>query len=341
MKRQHRIAKTISVICSASILLVLVAGCGKAKDSTVETLTPTATVEETTLAEESTETTAAETVAETEVVTEVETATVEVAVEDDSVGYVGILLGKHLSDYMTEDFEGEVLYFNVIGTGSNSDDTEDIEFGDTGSNGDTTEDIGFGGTGTEVSERPTKDETETEVETETVEENLGYHGKMILFVDKDMADTLDAEVGNYYKLQVSPYMTMSIPPQANLVSLEAGTAEDEEYYLSMKEKYSNYPSCSENYVSGLLTDEEIISDAINNYTYWTDEQIEAFRAWFGDEHSDYKEFDRLWLIMTTEDEIESLKEDSGETSVVSGTPVLSVEEAEEMSETATEETETE
>ena len=326
MKRQHRIAKTISVICSASILLVLVAGCGKAKDSTVETLTPTATVEETTLAEESTETTAAETVAETEVVTEVETATVEVAVEDDSVGYVGILLGKHLSDYMTEDFEGEVLYFNVIGTGSNSD---------------TTEDIGFGGTGTEVSERPTEDEAETEVETETVEENLGYHGKMILFVDKDMADTLEAEVGNYYKLQVSPYMTMSIPPQANLVSLEAGTAEDEEYYLSMKEKYSNYPSCSENYVSGLLTDEEIISDAINNYTYWTDEQIEAFRAWFGDEHSDYKEFDRLWLIMTTEDEIESLKEDSGETSVVSGTPVLSVEEAEEMSETATEETETE
>ena len=102
-------------------------------------------------------------------------------------------------------------------------------------------------------------------------------------------------------------MTMSIPPQAELVHIYEANEADVEYFNSMKAELSTYEDCLEVYMNGAMTVEEILYDAVSQCGYWTDEQVEAFREWFTGEYATYDE-DMFSQVRTSVEEIESIRE---------------------------------
>ena len=155
-------------------------------------------------------------------------------------------------------------------------------------------------------------------------------------------DGIVPEVGKYYRLDVSPYMTMSIPPQAELVHIYEANEADVEYFNSMKAELSTYEDCLEVYMNGAMTVEEILYDAVSQCGYWTDEQVEAFREWFTGEYATYDE-DMFSQVRTSVEEIESIREALEAESIAiaeSEAAAASEVSTEDSTETSTEETET-
>ena len=277
---------------------------------------------------------------------EIETVTEENIDEVEAVSYIGYLMGMEEMDNTA--YTGTVYYFDVLVSGIEQENTTDeaaeteegtvveteeatSETEETSEVETTTEEVETASeTEATTEEAETTSETEAtteEVETaseteatlvedgETIEisepeeEGIGYRGKMVLFVAEGADEGINPTVGEYYRLDVSPYMTMSIPPQAELRHMYEASDADIEYFNSMKEQLSTYEDCLETYTNGAMLPEEILYDAVSQCGYWTDEQVIAFREWFTStyEESEY-DVEMFGNVRTSEEEIESIRE---------------------------------
>lgn len=271
-----------------------------------------------------TETTESETAMEstTEYVdmSEIETVTEENIDEVEAVSYIGYLMGMEEMDNTA--YTGTVYYFDVLVSGIEQENTTD-EAAET-EEGTVVETEEATSETEETSEvETTTEEVETASETEATlvedgetieisepeEEGIGYRGKMVLFVAEGADEGINPTVGEYYRLDVSPYMTMSIPPQAELRHMYEASDADIECFNSMKEQLSTYEDCLETYTNGAMLPEEILYDAVSQCGYWTDEQVIAFREWFTStyEESEY-DVEMFGNVRTSEEEIESIRE---------------------------------
>lgn len=285
-----------------------------------------------------TETTESETAMEstTEYVdmSEIETVTEENIDEVEAVSYIGYLMGMEEMDNTA--YTGTVYYFDVLVSGIEQEntteeaaETEEGTVVETEEATSETEETSEVETTTEEAETASETEVTTEdveeatSETEDIliedgetieisepeEEGIGYRGKMVLFVAEGADEGINPTVGEYYRLDVSPYMTMSIPPQAELRHMYEASDADVEYFNSMKEQLSTYEDCLETYTNGAMLPEEILYDAVSQCGYWTDEQVVAFREWFTStyEESEY-DVEMFGNVRTSEEEIESIRE---------------------------------
>lgn len=323
--------KVLSLGLVGAMSLSLVA-CGNSTEST-ETTEPTSTV--------------VETESETEYVDvdQIETDTSVNIDEVETVPYIGYLMGMEEMDSTA--YTGNIYYFDVLKSGIESTSAEEETTTEASTEDETTTEVSTEEASTEEVEttETSTEETSTEdaatevVEVDTVsaetaedsteeasteedtivedgtsidiaepeEDGVGYRGKMVLFVMEGAEDGIVPEVGKYYRLDVSPYMTMSIPPQAELVHIYEANEADVEYFNSMKAELSTYEDCLEVYMNGAMTVEEILYDAVSQCGYWTDEQVEAFREWFTGEYATYDE-DMFSQVRTSVEEIESIRE---------------------------------
>lgn len=251
---------------------------------------------------------------------EIETVTEENIDEVEAVSYIGYLMGMEEMDNTA--YTGTVYYFDVLVSGIEQENTtEEAAETEEGTVVETEEATSETEETSEV--ETTTEEAETASETEDIlvedgetieisepeEEGIGYRGKMVLFVAEGADEGINPTVGEYYRLDVSPYMTMSIPPQAELRHMYEASDADIEYFNSMKEQLSTYEDCLETYTNGAMLPEEILYDAVSQCGYWTDEQVIAFREWFTStyEESEY-DVEMFGNVRTSEEEIESIRE---------------------------------
>jgi hypothetical protein len=103
----------------------------------------------------------------------------------------------------------------------------------------------------------------------------GYSGVIIINVNDDLKDELDdIEIGKSYKVETTPMITMSLPPQVVAVHVTEATEDEMEELEKTREVISNYEECMSKYKDMSLSD--IINNANMNYATWTQEQIEEF-----------------------------------------------------------------
>lgn len=196
--------------------------------------------------------------------------------------YVGMLLG------FEDDESGRVYYFDIEKTGVTLQGqvTEETDEAD------------------ENEEIIVNDDSAPVAEIDNTQNDVGYRGNIILLQGE--TGIIEVEVGKIYKLNISDAMTMSIPPQAVLKSIALANETEVEYFNTFKEVLSNYEECLSMYMSGAIAPDEILSDAIEQSGYWTDEEVNAFKEWFKGTYADVQYDEKLKFIMNSEERIESI-----------------------------------
>lgn len=138
------------------------------------------------------------------------------------------------------------------------------------------------------------DDKQSVIKCNTATEN-GYSGILEISCEDDENKGID--IGNTYKFEVGPMMTMSIPPRVIMVKYENASEKDIETLNNNKVNISNYVESMLNYQNMSLDD--IIADSNIQYAIWTDEEIEEFQAFISGlgYNSDYE---KESLVKTSE-----------------------------------------